>query len=137
MDIGAIHGYIVGFGIIGLWAVLGLWSLVVWIATRVKGADVIETPWFWRAVSLAQIALVVQLLFGLALFAFGRRPGDQTLVGTLFHLSYGFLSPIVVLAVGHHFSRTGRINPHGAFALVGLVVFGLTFRAFQVAVFAA
>lgn len=136
MDIGALHGFVLGFGIIGVWTVIGLWSFGVWIVTRVRRAEVIETPWFWKAVSVAQIALVIQLVIGLALALFGRRPGDGSLLTLVFHLSYGFLSPLVVLGVAHWAARGGKINPHAAFAVVGLVIFGLTFRAFQVAVLA-
>lgn len=132
MDLASLHGYLIGFAIIGSWAVIGLWALVLRVLTRRRGGGVMETPVFWRAVSVAQVLLGVQLLVGLVLLALGRRPGDATVLGLLFHLSYGILSPLVVLYVAHKWSREGRVNPHAAFAVVGLVIFGLTFRAFQV-----
>ncbi len=49
-------------------------------------------------------------------------------------MSYALLSPLVVLFFAHKLSREGRVNPYTAFAIVGLVNFGLTFRAFQVGV---
>lgn len=132
MSFAQIHGYILGFGVIGSWAVIMFWALALRF-TRYR-----DTPTFWKAVSVAQVLLAVQLLVGIVLLVTGARPGppgNDGLGTVLFHLSYGLLSPLVVLFVAHKFARDGRVNPHTAFAVVGLVNFGLTFRAFQVGIF--
>lgn len=130
MDLTLLHGYVLGYATIASWPVVGLWALVL----RLARAE--ETPTFWRVVSVAQILLGVQVLVGIALLLMGRRPGPGTDVGTLlFHLSYGIISPLVVLAVAHAWARAERFNPHAIFAVVGLVNFGLTFRALQVGIF--
>lgn len=129
MDLTTIHGYVLGFAVIGIWPVVGFWSL----ALRFLRYE--ETPTFWRAVSVAQILLVVQLVVGIVLLVLGRMPGPTGGGGTLlFHLSYGVLSPLVVLVVAHAWARSGRFDPHSIFAVVGLVNFGLAFRAWQVGI---
>lgn len=128
MDLTALHGYIVGIVSIGIWAVVGLWSLVLRIVRRE------DTPTFWRAVSVAQILLVVQLVIGLVLLAMGRRPGGGGAFNVSFHLLYGAGFPLLVLVVGHKWARDGRYNPHTIFALVGLIVFALTLRGYMVGI---
>jgi hypothetical protein len=131
MDLQTIHGYIVGFLIIGSWPVIGFWALALKF-TRYE-----ETPTFWRVVSVAQILLAVQLFLGMALlvlWTLGRAglPGDGSAFQVTFHLLYGVVFPLVVLVVAHRGARAGRWNPHLAFAVVGLVNFGLTTRAWMV-----
>jgi hypothetical protein len=131
-NLATIHGYLIGFAVISSWAVICFWSL----ALRLLRYE--ETPTFWRAVSVAHILLAIQLLVGLTIFALGGRPGPpgrQGLGTLLLHVSYGMLSPLVVLVVAHRSARAGRWNPHAIFALVGLVNFGLTARAWQVGIF--
>ncbi len=134
MNLAALHGYVLGFAVIGAWAVILLWSTALWLL------KVEETPTFWRAVSVAQILLVVQLLFGLVLIVVwligrgnppGVRSGGGWVNGTL-HILYGIAFPVIVLLVGHRTAREGRFNAHAVFALVALVIFGLTARAWQV-----
>lgn len=131
MSLTSLHGYLLGFAVIGSWPIIGFWSL----ALRLSRYE--ETPTFWRAVSVAQILLMVQLIVGVALLLVGRWPGPpEAGMGTLlFHLSYGILSPLVVLVFAHGFARSGRWDPHTVFAVVGLVNFGLTVRAWQVGLF--
>lgn len=132
MDLTAVHGYALGFAVIGSWPIIGFWAL----ALRFTSYE--ETPTFWRAVSVAQLLLVAQLLVGLVLLLFGRRPGPQGGTGTLlFHLSYGLLSPLVVLVVAHAWARSRRFDPHAIFAVVGFVNFGLMVRAWQVGIWGA
>lgn len=128
------HGYLLGFLVIGSWAVIAFWGLALRF-TRYE-----ETPTFWRAVSVAQILLGVQLLVGLVLVAWwllggGAPPGANSGGGWFngtFHILYGIVFPFVVLLVGHQVARTGQYSPHTVFAVVGLVIFGLTARAFAV-----
>lgn len=130
MPLTFLHGYLIGFVVVGSWATIGFWSL----ALRLRGYD--ETPTFWRAVSVAQLLLALQLLLGLVLLVLGRMPGPVGGAGSLlFHLAYGVVFPLIVLLVGHNAARRGRYHPHSVFALVGLVIFGLTARAWQVGVF--
>lgn len=122
-----LHGYALGFLLIGSWAVVSGWAL----ALRFSKYE--ETPTFWRFVSLAQLLLVAQLLLGLVLLIVGGRPGPDDDGGTLaFHLAYGLLFPLIVLIVGHKVARDGKYRPHSVFAVVGLVIFGLTARAWMV-----
>lgn len=127
MNLTAVHGYVVGVVLIGMWATICGWSLALRF-TRYE-----QTPTFWRVVSFGQILLALQLLIGLALLVLGRRPGPQGGGATLaFHLAYGVVFPLLALVVGHRMARDGRYNPHAVFAVVGLVCFGLTARAFMV-----
>lgn len=122
-----LHGYLLGFPLIGSWAVISGWAL----ALRFTKYE--ETPTFWRFVSLAQLLLVAQLAIGLVLLALGRRPGPSDDVTTLlFHAAYGLLFPLVTLVIGHKVARDGTYSPHSVFAVVGLVIFGLTARAWMV-----
>lgn len=127
MTLTGIHGYVLGFAVIGVWAVICVWALVLRFASQG------DTPVFWRALSVAQILLVVQLLVGLLLLGAGARPGPEGGGRTLgFHLAYGIVFPLVVLVAGHWAAREGRYRAHSVFALVGLVIFGLTARAWMV-----
>jgi hypothetical protein len=131
MNLTIIHAYLLGYAVIGSWAIICAWSL----ALRLLGYE--ETPTFWLGVSVAQILLAVQLLVGLVSFALGGRPGPPGADGgltLLFHLSYGVFSPLVVLIVAHKFARDARWSPHTIFAVVGLVNFGLAVRAWQVGI---
>lgn len=131
MNLVGVHGYLLGFAVVGGWAVVCLWSLVL----RLARAG--ETPWFWRAVSLVQILLALQFAVGLVLLLMwllgaAGLPGDGSAFQVTFHLLYGAGFPLIVLFFGHKWARDARVHPHSAFALVGLVNFGLTARAWMV-----
>lgn len=122
-----LHAY-VGLAIILLWGVVAGWALVLGFS----GTD--ETPAFWRAVSIAQILLAIQLLFGLGLFI-GRgfaAIGAQGWFSTVFHPLYGFVFPFVVLFIAHNEARKEERNPHRVFALAAFVIFALAARGFMV-----
>ena len=122
-----IHGYVLGFALIGSWAVISGWAL----ALRFTSYE--ETPTFWRVVSVAQILLALQWIAGIVLLLMGRRPGQAETGGDLaFHLAYGLLFPAIVLGVAHMTARRGSYKPHSVFAVAGLVLFGLTARAWMV-----
>ena len=123
VSISQIHGYVVGGSIVGSWLIVMVLALVLRL---VKGDD--DVPWFWRIVSVAQILLAVQLLFGVVLLLMGRVPMPGDTFTTVFHFLYGFVFPLVVLFYGHKFAREGRFHPLLVFAVVGLVNFGLTAR---------
>lgn len=129
MSLTAVHGYVLGFVLIGAWATVCGWALAL------RFTRYAQTPTFWRVVSVAQILLGLQILVGLVLLVLGRRPGPAAGGATLaFHLGYGVVFPLITLVVGHRVAREGRYNPHGVFAVVGLVIFGLTARAWMVGV---
>jgi hypothetical protein len=130
VSIAAVHGYVLGFGIIGSWFGIMVLSIILRAVKR-DG----EVAWFWKVVSFAQILLGIQLLIGAYLFIVGGRPGPDTFTH-VFHPLYGFVFPGVVLFYGHKLAREGRIHPLSAFAVVGLVNFGLTARAWMVAALA-
>ena len=133
----AAHGYWIGYVVIASWLIVCVWGLVL----RLRGAG--ETPVFWRAVSGAQVLLGLQLVAGLVLltaWALGagwvHPPADGTLFRGGFHVLYGGVFPVIVLVVGHRVAWRGHLNPHTAFALVGLVNFGLVARALQTGIMA-
>lgn len=132
MTLTGLHGYLIGYAVVGSWVVVGVWALVLRLARRQ------EAPVFWRAVSVAQVLLGVQLLFGIVLLLLGRRPGpaQHPMPGMtlLFHLLYGLGFPLVVLVVAHAWARARRYDPFTVFAVAGLVNFGLTLRALQVGI---
>jgi hypothetical protein len=128
-----LHAHVLGYLVIGSWAVITFWSLAL------RFARYEETPTFWRVVSVAQILLVLQFFAGLALltlYAFGLAglPGDGSAFDVGFHLLYGIGFPLVVLFFAHKWAREGRYDAHSVFAVAGLVVFGLTARAWQVGI---
>jgi hypothetical protein len=125
MDLTTPHFWI-GFALISVWAVISGWSF----ALRLLRYD--ETPTFWRVVSVAQVLLVVQLAVGLVLLVLGGRPGDGSLFVYIFHPLYGIVFPLLTLFFAHKWAREGRYHPHAAFAVAGLVIFGLTSRAMMV-----
>jgi hypothetical protein len=126
MTLTGLHGYALGFVIIGSWAVICGWAL----ALRFLPYD--ETPTFWKAVSVAQILLLVQVLVGIILLLLGKRPGPGDGATIAFHLAYGLAFPLVTLLVGHKVARDGKYQPHSVFAVVGLIIFGLTARSWMV-----
>lgn len=128
----AVHGYWLGVPVFASWLVVCVWALVL----RLARAG--ETPVFWRAVSVAQVLLALQVLAGLVLLALwavgvGRPPVPGSAFQSVFHVLYGAVFPAVVLVVGHRLAREGRADPHTAFAVVGLVNFGLLLRAWDTA----
>ena len=137
-EIGRLHGYLIGLGVVSVWGVIMFWSL----ALRFTRYD--ETPTFWKVVSVGQVLLALQFLVGLVLlgwwlFAGGPAPGARTsavdgraVFNGVFHVLYGVVFPLIALGVGHGLARERRYDPHLVFAVVGLVIFGLTARAYMV-----
>lgn len=129
VDLAQIHGYLFGIIIVASWLIIMVIALVLRVA-RHDG----DVGWFWRLVSIAQILLGIQLVYGTVLFLIGGRPGPDTFTH-VFHPLYAFVFPAIVLFYGHKVSRDGRMHPLSAFAVVGLVNFGLTARAFMAPIF--
>ncbi|MPZ72735.1 MAG: hypothetical protein GEU74_05800 [Nitriliruptorales bacterium] len=126
MDLARIHGYVVGYLIMATWGALSLWALGLWRLRRE------EAPTFWRAVSVAQILLVLQLLVGGVLLLMGRVAGAGGWFDAVFHPLYGFVFPVIVLVVAHAHARQGARSPYAVFALAAFVIFALTVRSFTV-----
>lgn len=125
------HGSWLAWPVIASWLVICVWAFVL----RLVAVD--ETPTFWRAVSVAQILLALQVLVGVVLLALwalglGRAPMPGSTFDSVFHVLYGLVFPLVVLVVGHRFAAQGRWQPHTTFAVVGLVNFGLLLRAWHI-----
>jgi FtsH-binding integral membrane protein len=109
----------IGFGVVGLAAILPLWGLVALIVKREPNR------WFWRVLAILQVVLVLQLIAGVTLLATGHH------LPSLLHLLYGSVFPAIVLVIAHVIGR-GLDNEEDAwkvFAIAGFVLFGLTLRA--------
>lgn len=113
----------VGYGVVGVWAVVCGWGLAL------RLLRVHDTPVFWGFVGVAQVLLGLQVLIGVVLLALGRLPAGADWFTNIFHVLYGFVFPIAVLVVAHVLSNRRRYNPHLVFSVAGLVLFGLTARA--------
>lgn len=111
-----IHRYI-GLSIGGIFGALALWGLLLWIRNKNPGAA------FWKVLAAGQVGLLVQVLFGIAIFL--SRGGMSPL-----HYLYGGF-PLLVLYVAHRFSRRLEGVEWIAFAFAGLFIFGLQARGFM------
>lgn len=109
---------IVGFVVVGIFAIGWLFGIALWISKRRAG------DWFWRWLAAAQVLAIAQALLGVILLLFGRR------VPTWLHVVYG-VGPIVILAIGHLLAREEafRGRPWVPFALASFICFGLSLRA--------
>lgn len=108
---------VLGFSVVGSFALLALWGLATWLLKRGPGRA------FWWLVAFLQVVLLSQIAVGLALLAIGRRQG-------VLHVLYGSLFPILVLAAAHWLARDAfEHRPWVPFAIGGFFGFGLTLRA--------
>lgn len=108
-----IHRYL-GLAIAIAFGVVCLWGLVSWIRNKNPG------DWFWKVLGLGQVALGLQVLFGVVLFF--SRGGQHWL-----HYAYGAF-PILVLVVAHRSSKRLEGLEWAAFATASLFIFGLQMR---------
>jgi hypothetical protein len=112
----AVHR-IVGLTIGALFGALALWGLVLWIRNRNPGNG------FWRLLAVAQAGLGVQILVGIfMLLTKGGRPP--------LHYVYGGF-PLLVLYFAHRYAKKLEGIEWIAFAIAGLVIFGLQVRGFM------
>lgn len=107
----------VGLGIAGIFALLAIWGLVMWIRNRDPGQG------FWQVLAAGQIGLGIQVLLGIVMFF--ARGGMEPL-----HYVYGAF-PLLVLFAAHRFSRRFQGLEWVAFALAGVFIFGLQLRGFM------
>jgi hypothetical protein len=107
-----------GLGVAFAWLALCLLGIAFWIRNRDPGT------FFWRLLAVAQVGVGVQILLGLLmLLTTERRPHWV-------HYAYG-LFPVLTLYAAHTYSKKLKGIEWAAFALVGLVNFGLMFRGYQ------
>jgi hypothetical protein len=108
---------VVGWGIVGGFALLWLWGLATWILRRGPGRA------FWWVLGFIQVTLLVQAVVGLVLVTGGGRP-------PLLHYVYGLVFPVLVLITAHVLARDAFAHrPWAPFALAAFFSFGLTLRA--------
>lgn len=112
----AVHR-ILGLAVGGIFGLVALWGLFLWIRNADPG------QMFWRLVAAGQAGLLLQVLLGVAMF-FLRGGMD------LLHYAYGAF-PVLVLYVAHRQSRKYEGLEWVAFAIAGLIVFGLQTRGFM------
>lgn len=109
---------VVGFAVVGIFAIGWLFGLVIWVSRRQAG------DWFWRWLVAAQLLAIAQALTGIVLLILGRRPTEWL------HYVYGF-GPIVIFAIAHALARDENFvrRPWVPFAFASFICFGLTLRA--------
>ena len=110
---------IMGFGIVGGWALLTLLGGALALRRRDAGRA------YWWLLNALQVALGAQLLAGLAVLASGGRP-------PLLHYVYGAVVPALLLAEAHVLTRRLDDLPrHTLFTIAALVNLFLAARALQ------
>lgn len=126
----AIH-QVLGFAVVGVFALGWVWGLGAWIAKRGPG----ERFWLWLTV--AQVVAGAQAILGIVLLLMGRRMATPGTLGDVLHYVYGLL-PILLFVFAHVVARAGSarligidrpVRPWVPFAWVSFICFGLTSRA--------
>ncbi|HJP65991.1 MAG TPA: hypothetical protein VKA30_06785 [Actinomycetota bacterium] len=109
---------VIGFVIVGGWAVLFLWGLIAFLVKREPNR------WFWGLLAVLQVTVIVQFVAGLILLATGHRQ-------EILHYGYGVVFPVVVLVFAHVFARglEDEADSWKVFAVASFFLFGLTLRA--------
>jgi hypothetical protein len=115
--VSAVH-VVLGFCIVGAFAVMMLWGALLWLVKRGAG------PWFWHLLAVVQVVLGLQVVAGIVLIVL-RGPEARPIL----HYAYGALFPILVLVIAHGVARDMQRDQHVVFAVAGLICFGLTLRA--------
>lgn len=108
---------IVGLSIGAIFLVVAVWGLFLWIRNRDPG------QMFWRVLAAGQVGLVLQTLVGIVIFFLRGNMNPL-------HYLYGAF-PILVLYIAHRQSRKLQGLEWVAFAVAGLVIFGLQSRGFM------
>jgi hypothetical protein len=122
---------IVGFGVVGVFAVGWIWGLVATMLRRSPGEA------FWNWLTVAQVIAFVQAVLGTILLLTGHRVHAEGALGGTLHYVYGYL-PLLLFIVAHVIAREGNarligfdrpIQPWTPFAWTSFICFGLTLRA--------
>lgn len=101
---------VVGNGLAGAWALA---------ASRWDG---LRFPALWWFTGMAQVAMFLQVVLGVALVSGQDREAPQ------FHLFYGFLT-LVAIAIVYSYRSQLRHRIHLLYGLGGLFIMGLGIRA--------
>lgn len=126
----AIH-QVLGFAVVGVFALGWVWGLGAWIAKRGPGGR------FWLWLTVAQVVAGAQAILGIVLLLMGRRMATPGTLGDVLHYVYGLL-PILLFVFAHVVARAGNarligidrpVRPWVPFAWVSFICFGLTSRA--------
>src|SRR2546429_1684835 len=107
---------VVGYAIVGGFALLMLWGLGSWIAKRDPGR------WFWALLAVLQVTIGIQIVAGLillAIYGIHARP--------VLHYLYGSLFPIIVLTIGHVLARDMERDQSKEFSVAPLLCLRPTF----------
>ena len=124
---------VLGFVVVGVFAVGWIWGLGAWIAKRGPG----ERYWTWLAV--AQVTAGLQAILGTVLLLTGSRVVAGSSIQNALHYVYGLL-PLLLFVFAHIVARAGnaslvgfdperRISAWAPFAWAAFICFGLTTRA--------
>jgi hypothetical protein len=108
---------LIGFAVVGTFALGWIWGLGVWILRRGPGGA------FWSWLTVAQIVAGIEAIVGIVLLLLGDRPT------TWLHYVYGF-GPIALLVSAHVVARRElAVRPWVPFAWASFFCFGLSLRA--------
>ncbi|MEX2458150.1 MAG: hypothetical protein WD770_04110 [Actinomycetota bacterium] len=110
---------VLGYAVVGGFALLWLWSLGAWVARRRE-----VHARYWTLLGVLQVVLGLQVVAGVIVFALGGRM-------PFLHYLYGSLFPIVVLVGAHVVARNPENGfvPWKVFGFATFIAFGLTLRA--------
>ena len=108
---------VIGYTIVGAFALLMLVGLVTWLMKRKE-----PWRWFWWILAYAQVVVGLQVIAGIVLLIMGERRD-------LLHYAYGGIFPILVLTTAHVVSRMEDRPAYVNFAWAAFFCFGLTLRA--------
>jgi hypothetical protein len=124
---------VVGFGVVGIFAVGWIWGLGAAISRRGPG----ERFWLW--LTAAQVIAGLQAILGIVLLLTGHGLATGSSLQNSLHYVYGLL-PLLLFVFAHMIARAGnaslvgldpkrRIAPWVPFAWAAFICFGLTLRA--------
>jgi len=124
---------VVGFAVVGVFTLGWVWGLVAWIRRRAPG------ELYWRWLTVAQVLVGLQAVFGVVLLLLGRRVVTGGALSNVLHYVYGLL-PVLLFVFAHVVARAGnasiiglderrKIAPWVPFAWASFICFGLTLRA--------
>ncbi len=103
-------------------AVVGLWALGAHYEHRLRSA------WLWRATTVAELTIFVEVALGVAMISLQEREVDQ------FHAFYGF---VALASVGIVYSYRQQLAPHRylLYGFGGLFLMGLALRSITLSPF--
>ena len=114
---------VIGWSIVGGFAVLWLWGLATWVGERVLRRISGPGRPFWWILAFLQAAVLVQGIAGLVLVLMGDR-------ASALHYVYGIVFPVLVLLTAHVLARDMFAHrPWIVFAWASFFNLGLTLRA--------